>query len=436
MSAVATLARRSLPRRSPEFSSTLHSVVVLGACALLAYAVLAFGAVEDWAIYSLQAGCAILFLLWAGLQIKRGELALDQPLLLPALLFGIAPGLQLALGRSAYAYATRSGIMLFAAYAVLLLAGTEVARRRTQCRRVALILSVFGGVYAAFSLIQGLAGNGKLYWIRQPRFGGWIYGSFVNHGNYAGLMELLAPIPLVLCLGGLVRGGGRFLLGIVAVLTATTIFLSGSRGGMLAFAVQVVVLAAWLLLPSRRTGLAAGLALVFISALGLVALASQGQVLGRFGEQDGLRATIVRDSLRLLAEHPVLGSGLGTFALVYPKHQSVVMSRYVNEAHNDYLQFLVETGCLGGLAMAVFVAILYRDGMRHARGWQRDYRAALGTSAVIGCTGILAHALVEFNLQIPAVAGTFYFLAAIAAANTRDEPSPEERQGSGFRGLK
>src|SRR5581483_2183543 len=133
-------------------------------------------------------------------------------------------------------------------------------------------------------------GNGKLYWIRQPRFGGWIYGSFVNHGNYAGLMELLAPIPLVLCLGGLVRGGGRFLLGIVAVLTATTIFLSGSRGGMLAFAVQVVVLAAWLLLPSRRTGLAAGLALVLISALGLVALASRGQVLGRFGEKDGLRA--------------------------------------------------------------------------------------------------------------------------------------------------
>ena len=30
--------------------------------------------------------------------------------------------------------------------------------------------------------------------------GGWIYGPYVNHNHYAGLMEMLVPIPLVLSL--------------------------------------------------------------------------------------------------------------------------------------------------------------------------------------------------------------------------------------------
>jgi len=37
----------------------------------------------------------------------------------------------------------------------------------------------------------------QLYWMRQPRSGGWIYGPYVNHNHYAGLMEMLVPIPLI-----------------------------------------------------------------------------------------------------------------------------------------------------------------------------------------------------------------------------------------------
>ena len=90
-------------------------------------------------------------------------------------------------------------------------------------------------------LLQGIAPNGKLYWLRQPTMGGWIYGPYVNHNHYAGLMELLVPIPLVLSLTRLAEERERIAAGIAAAIMVGTIFLSGSRGGMIAIFVELVV---------------------------------------------------------------------------------------------------------------------------------------------------------------------------------------------------
>ena len=54
---------------------------------------------------------------------------------------------------------------------------------------------------ALFAVLQGMAPNGKLYWIRALEQGGNIYGPYVNHNHYAGLMEMLTPFPLVLEIG-------------------------------------------------------------------------------------------------------------------------------------------------------------------------------------------------------------------------------------------
>ena len=63
-----------------------------------------------------------------------------------------------------------------------------------------MVFSGYGFAVAMFALMQGIASNGKLYWLRTPQSGGWIYGPYVNHNHYAGLMEMLTPIPLVISL--------------------------------------------------------------------------------------------------------------------------------------------------------------------------------------------------------------------------------------------
>src|SRR5260370_16273513 len=111
-------------------------------------------------------------------------------------------------------------------------------------------MTAFGAFYAFFALAQELTFNGKIFWVHSPQFHGSIYGSYVNHDHYAGLMEMLVPIPFVLTMGHLLKGGKRVLVGFCAVLMASTIFLSGSRGGMIALVLEMVLFAALTLAAS------------------------------------------------------------------------------------------------------------------------------------------------------------------------------------------
>lgn len=91
-------------------------------------------------------------------------------------------------------------------YAIVCFLVSQTLRRTTHIRKLATVLTIYGAGVAMFALLQSLSSSGKLYWIRTPRFGGWIYGPYVNHNQYAGLMEMLAPIPLVFTFSGYARG--------------------------------------------------------------------------------------------------------------------------------------------------------------------------------------------------------------------------------------
>jgi O-antigen ligase len=130
----------------------------------------------------------------------------------------------------------------------------------------------------------------------------------------------------------------------------------------------------------------------------------------------GVRLTIDRDCLRMLAQRPVLGWGLGAFPVVYPEFRSFYTTLFVNQAHNDYLQLLVETG-LAGFSIAVwFLVLVFRKAAGKLEDWTETASGALTAAALLGCVGILVHSFLDFNLQIPANAALFYVLCAIAAA--------------------
>jgi O-antigen ligase len=125
---------------------------------------------------------------------------------------------------------------------------------------------------------------------------------------------------------------------------------------------------------------------------------------------------------------PILGWGLGTFTIVYPQFRSFYTNLFVNAAHNDYLQALVETGILGFAAVLWFVIVIYRGSLRNLASWSHSWSRTLGLASLIGCTGILVHSALDFNLQIPANASVFYFLAAITTRTASlPEPSSSRR---------
>ena len=407
-------------------SARLSSVLFYATFGLLMFGPLAFGAVESWSIFILEAGAALLTVVWFAKQWLDGEINIRwNPLFLPMTGFGILILVQIVFRASAYPHDTFSQALLYVAYALLCFLSAQTLLRGSQARKLALIFIVYGTAVAVFALLQGISPNGKLYWIRQPRMGGNIYGPYVNHNHYAGLMELLVPIPLVLSLTQLAHERERTAAGVAAALMAGTLFLSGSRGGMLAILVELALLSVLLVRQKKGVRLAAGAAgfvavllvlLVWVGGRELTHRVSTISTEARTEISGGMRLSIDRDTLRMFRRKPLLGWGLGAFPVVYPEFRSFYTNFFVNEAHNDYLQLLAEMGLAGFAAMLWFWVVLGRAALPKLKNWTTDISGAVTLAASLSVTGILVHSFFDFNLQIPANAALFYVFCTVAAS--------------------
>ncbi len=419
------------------WSSRLTSVLPWGTFGLLMFGPVAFGSVEPWSIFTLEAGATLLVLLWLAKQWIDGEVKIKwNPLFLPMAVFAVLIVIQLAAGGTAYRHDTVSGALLYCAYAMLCFLSSQVLFRNFQARRLAFVFSIYGAALASFALLQGIASNGKLYWMRTPRMGGQIYGPYVNHNHYAGLMEMLVPIPLVLSVSHLASSRQRMLAAATAAVMASTIFLSGSRGGMLALLMELLIFAVVLVRRQRgiKTAVSVGaFLLIVISLLTWVGGGELGRRVSSISTETrseitgGMRLTIDRDALHMFAKKPVLGWGLRAFPVVYPQFRSFYTNFFVNEAHNDYLQLLVEMGLLGFGAMLWFLIVVYRRAVGKIKDWTSDVSGTVTLACMLGCSGILVHSAVDFNLQIPANAALFYVFCTIAAADSFAQPARKRR---------
>jgi O-antigen ligase len=392
----APVAKVSQPRLT-------NNTLLAGACGVLLLAPLAFGAVEPWSIFALEACSMLLLALWVSRQWINHELNLsDHPLYRPMAAFFALLLVQWTLGTTAYRHVTYAHLLLYAAYGMLVFVVTQTLRRSSQFELMAKLFSGYGGVVAGFAMLQGLAPNGKLYWIFPLEQGGFIYGPYVNHNHYAGLMEMLLPFPLVLAASRFTDGIRKLVVAGIAALMAGSIFLSGSRGGMVAFVAQMLVLG--VLLVRKREGswkqplmLGAFLAMVIVFLVWMGSNEVTHRLISIHSEAreeigGGTRISIDRDCLRMFAKRPFLGWGLGTFPIVYPGFRSFYTTFFVNQAHNDYLQLLVETGVAGFSIAVWFMVLVFRRAAGKLKNWT------------------------DINLQIPANAALFYVLCAIAAA--------------------
>ena len=407
-------------------SGRIGAIVLYATFALLMFGPLAFGAVEPWSIFVMEAGSVVLMLLWLAKQWIDEEIIISRnPLFLPISAFGALILTQIIFKTSAYSHDTISDAMQYCAYGMLCFLATQTLTRSTQGRQMGVALTLYGFALASFALLQGLTANGKLYWIRQPHLGGWIYGPYVNHNHYAGIMELLVPIPLVISFSHLTHEKERIAAGVAAAIMVSTIFLSGSRGGMLSIFVELAVLTAILFRRKRHVRLGIAAALFLLLLVGIVTWLGGKELTTRLstisseahGEiSGGTRISIDRDTLRMFAQKPILGWGLGCFPVVYPQFRSFYTNFFINEAHNDYLQLLAEMGLAGFAIMLWFLIAMYRRALSKIGNWNSEVTGALTLACLLGVTGILVHSLFDFNLQIPANAAFFYVYCGLAAA--------------------
>lgn len=147
--------------------------------------------------------------------------------------------------------------------------------------------------------------------------------------------------------------------------------------------------------------------------------------LSQSGAQDRIHWTL--DALRLVARRPVLGAGGGGWNALYGTVQTYAY--FSTEVHNHYAQVWVETGTLGLFAFLAVWAGLARSYWR-ARQVARGPAGALLGATFVAALGLGAHAVLDFNLSLPAVAATLWALFGLVAA-AEPVPVPQGRRRAG-----
>ena len=412
-------------RRQLARLKLLDTALEIGLLALVVIAVLSFGAVRPWGIFSLCVGAVLLFVLWAARQIISGELEIPSAFL-PLVIFGAWVAAQWAFGITVYRYQTQQNWLTYLAYLFMMCAAATIAANPERLRRFLTALAVFGALLAIFAMIQDVSGTKAIYWMFQPSdVAAQIYGPFVNRNHYAGLMELLAPLPFLLCLSQ--RPERRLPLLGAGVLMVLSVFLSRSRGGMVAVGAELVFIAVFLSRIRHRAKSFAAIGVIAAVLAVLIVWVGSDPVVHRLTDmKDANRVSIFKDTLHMWWSRPVLGYGSGTFDLVYPTFQSFVVDSVINHAHNDYLELLSETGLIGAGLIVWFLVLVYRNASKQLRPGAKTSDSVL-IAVLAGITGLLVHSLVDFNFHIPANAALFLVMSAIAVTASAAKVAPERQ---------
>jgi O-antigen ligase len=279
----------------------------------------------------------------------------------------------------------------------------------------------------------GLAGLGIGLGVAQHTLGdslhpyGWTWpgafsGVFANANHFATLLLALLPISVVWLNGRLAQGrtGGvalKWLLSSLIVFVAAIALVAiGSRFGVL-MAIPVGALTLWIVArregnPGLKRTIMAG-ALVTAIAVSIVAPLAMPHVIDRFIEQQPgpSRPETWSRVLGIARTYLPLGAGAGSFDRVYraQEHPLEVGPTYLNEAHNDYLQLLLEGGWAAVLLCAVVVAAVT---MASVRVWRRGSgsQGRFAKAATVGLLVIGVHSVVDYPLRTPAIAVLATFL--------------------------
>jgi putative inorganic carbon (HCO3(-)) transporter len=235
-----------------------------------------------------------------------------------------------------------------------------------------------------------------------------VFGPFVYPNALAGFL-VVAFAPVLAWIWVRARGWDVRVKWIALVFaTGVMLFcllLTGSRGGLVAFGCMALSVL-WCLVPKGRWGAAKAIA-VLVLVLGVVVVLARHGGLLRFGmESLEARTDYWGGAIRIIKDHPWIGTGPGTFGSIYPMYKTA-LTEEAAAVHNNYLEMWSDSGILAFVAFAVLWIVAVRDSFRLARERAGDVAAATICGALVGWT---VHGLVDFELYVPGVALPVFIL--------------------------
>jgi O-antigen ligase len=459
---VARRARYSTYRIRHTLASRFGFLLI---CCAIILSALAYGTVHYWALSIFFLGSVGVLILWvvdswnlATLRISRNLLQLPVVGMVLLGIVQLLPFRSASTGGSTTTesvrslsldpYATR--LILVQVVALLLYFAATLVFTDTPKRLRLLVrtITIFGFFLAIFGLTQSFTSPNKVYLLRELAQS-TPFGPFINRHHFAGYMELTIGLPLGLLFSGSIENEKRLIYLFAAGLMAVALILTNSRGGIISLIAEVLFIVAAMGFRRRhkkesgsashrgglrgaavKAGLALGIVLaLFISVVSLGGEEALNRVVGTVNSDDPTtgRAHFWDVTLDIIKTHPVLGTGLGAFGVVYTRYDTRNGLYRLEQAHNDYLQVLSDGGIIGALLGLFFIVYLFRMGF--ARRESRDgFRRGVAMGAMASCFAVLVHSFFDFTLHTPSNALLFLVLTAVATMNGRVEEVQNRRR--------
>lgn len=207
--------------------------------------------------------------------------------------------------------------------------------------------------------------------------------------------------------------------------------LAQSRGGFVAFAIALVIFVLLLRGRERKFTLFSFAFLVlgillfllirkdfflpvfnsFISRLKVMFSFLRGQ----WEKSLGVRVYMLKDSLCILKDYPVFGTGNGTYQYVYAKYRTIYF--FSKFPHSIFFQVLDELGIIGSIAFVYMIFSLFKIGFKVIK----ENYSAVSVGIYAGLFAVLLHALVDFDWSLMFMPLIFFYMFAVIISGGNKE---------------
>ena len=411
----------------------------------LVFAPLAFAAVEPCAFVPLYA----IFFIGAAALYAGGENYYSNPVyknLIPAVLLVALIGLLQALRQApvngpapllftVWRLSTVNAVILWLFYAAVMYCTAKIIKTPSQLQRLLWFIFGMGVFIALMGMLQKTGNNTIVYGLRSVR--GQAFGPFVNRDHGAFFLAMSGMAGLGLFFGGLkplFRSQShtrlfdllaiQLLKLVMIVAVVAGIVKTGSRGGLHSFvcAAAFMGFAAGGFLKNKKRKFAAWAALLFMLVGYGFILAEYKNLLGFKGDvfdsSVAARFSMYKSGLAMFKDFPAFGTGLGAVEHAFPfyKRPDIIVNGIVGHVHSDWLELFLQVGLAGGL---IYLAGILAAIFGFYRAWLRcrSFTVKAVYGGVLGAVlAGIAHSFVDFGLQMPANALTFYALLGALAS--------------------
>lgn len=344
--------------------------------------------------------------------------------------------------------ATRTAMMGLLTYAGIFWLSLQYCRESRNANLAIKSVIMAGFIYAIYGLLVEYSGSQSILWFDKFAYLTDLTSTFVNRNSYA----TYAGLGLVCTTGvflkklsePLTKPFGRaerlrqliddvlertwFYL-VIWVVLMMALLLSHSRAGFISTVFALIALS---IIQSVTKGMrlkyvafVSGLSIAMISVVFYFGGGALDRRFGLLVSSGVLRPKVYQQTLDYISEHPLVGTGYGTFAEAFQSLQTPAIPVVFLKAHNTYLEVLFEMGVLAavplftlmfGLTYILFKGIRIR---RHGVMYP-----AIGMAATVL---VFLHSFVDFSLQIPAVAATYCLILGVAVAQSTSLMSPKDK---------